>query len=136
MVGGLIGDVLLDPVKLGWGDAERSVASLPGKQAVGFSHPSAGVRLQGPYRVRQRHIRRENHENMDVVLRTAHGKHLHAVIARNACEVVPQPRLMIGANELHALFGAEDNVEDGTDVAVSPVSTVPPLNGLPNKIDA
>jgi hypothetical protein len=25
---------------------------------------------------------------------------------------------MFGPNELHALFGAEDDVEDGTDVAV------------------
>ena len=48
---------------------------------------------------------------MDVVFRAADGKHLHAVIARYAREVVPQPRLVVGANELHALFGAEDNVE-------------------------
>ena len=73
---------------------------------------------------------------MDVVFRAADGEHLHAVIARNPSEVVPQPGLMIGANELHALFGAEDNVEDGTDVAVRHVSTVPPLKRLPNKIDA
>jgi hypothetical protein len=43
---------------------------------------------------------------------------------------------MIGANELHAFFGAEDNVENGTDAAMGHVSTVPPLKGLPNKIDA
>jgi len=71
-----------------------------------------------------------------MVFCTAHGQHLHAVIARNAREVVPQPTLMIGANELHALFGAEDDVEDGTDVAVRQVSPVSPLKGLPNKIDA
>ena len=51
MVGRLIGDVLLYSFQLGWADAERPVASLPDKQAICFSHPSAGVRLQGPYRV-------------------------------------------------------------------------------------
>ena len=136
VVSGLIGDVLLDPIELRWADAERAVAFLPGKHAICFSHLSAGVRLQGSHRIRQRHVRRHDYEHVDMVFRTAHGKHLHAVIARDARKVVPQPRLMIGANELHALFGAENNVEDGTDVAVRHVSTVPPLKGLPNKIDA
>ena len=45
VVRGLIGDVLLDLIELGWADAERSVAFLPSEQAVGFPHPSAGVRL-------------------------------------------------------------------------------------------
>ena len=136
VVGGLIGNVHLDPFQLGRADAERSVAFLPGKHAICFSHLSAGVRLQGSHRIRQRHVRRHDYEHVDMVFRTAHGKHLHAVIARDARKVVPQPRLMIGANELHALFGAENNVEDGTDVAVRHVSTVPPLKGLPNKIAA
>jgi len=51
MVGGLIGYVLLGPIKLGRADAKRAVAFLSRKQAVGFPHPSAGVRLQGPDRV-------------------------------------------------------------------------------------
>jgi hypothetical protein len=77
MVGWLIRDVLLDPVELGWADAECSVGTpsrattarvgnpakapfLPRKEAIGFSHPSAGVGLQGSHRIRQRHIRRED----------------------------------------------------------------------------
>jgi hypothetical protein len=67
---------------------------------------------------------------MDMILRTAYGKHPHTVIARNAREVVPQSRLIAGANELHALFGAKDNVEDGTDIAVGHLSPVPPLKGF------
>ncbi|MGD0932490.1 MAG: hypothetical protein ABR902_17710 [Candidatus Korobacteraceae bacterium] len=55
---------------------------------------------------------------MNVVFHAAYGKHLHAVIAADPREVVPQPRLMFGANALHALFGAEDDMENGTDVAV------------------
>ena len=69
VVGGLIGYVPLDPIELGWADAERSVAFLPGKPTVGFTHPSAGVRLQGSHRVRQRRVRREDHEYVHVVFR-------------------------------------------------------------------
>ena len=117
-MGWLIGDVPLDPCEQGGADAERSVTFLPGEEVVGFSYPSAGVRLEDSHRIRQRHIRRKNHEYMDVVLRATHGKHPHAVIARNARKVVPQPRLIVGANKLHAMFRAEDNVEDGADVAM------------------
>jgi len=130
MVGGLIGDVFLDLIQLGGADAERAVAVLPSKQVVGFSHPSTGVRLQGPYRVGQRRVRRQDHEYMDVVFRAADGEHLHAMIARNTRKVVPQAGLMGGTNELHTLFRAEDNVEDGTDVTMGHGSPVPPLKGL------
>src|SRR5271157_6445109 len=96
MMGWLIGDVLLDSFDLGWADAERSVAFLPCEEAVGFSHPSARVRLQGSHRIRQGHIRRDDHEHVDMVLCTAHGEHLHAVIASDPREVVPQSRLVVG----------------------------------------
>ena len=46
------------------------------------------------------------------------GKHLHSVVVSDAGEVVPQPGLTVGRDELRALFGAKDDVEDGTDVAV------------------
>ena len=134
MMNWLIGDVLLDPIELRWADAERPVAYLPGKQPIRFSNPSAGVRLQVSHRIRQRHIRRKDNEYVDVVFRTAYGEHLQAVIAGNTRKVVPQPRLMVGRDELHALFGAEDDVEDGSDVAMGHVSPVPPLKGLSNKI--
>jgi len=67
---------------------------------------------------------------MDVVSRAPDGEHLHAMIAGDARKVVPQSGLMVGTNELHALFRAEDNVEDGTDVTMGHGSPVPPLKGL------
>ena len=45
---------------------------------------------------------------MDVVSRAPDGEHLHAMIAGDARKVVPQSGLMVGTNELHALFRAED----------------------------
>ena len=118
MVGWLVGDVPLDPLQLGRADAECSVAMLPGEEPAGFAHPSAGVCLQGSHRIRQRHVRRENHEHVDVVLCAAYRERMHAVIARNARKVVPQAGLMVGRNEVRTLFGAEDDMEDRTDVAV------------------
>jgi hypothetical protein len=72
VVGGLIGDVLLHTLQLRWADAKRSIAFLPGKQAICLPHPSAGVRLQGSHRIRQCHIRRQDHEYVDVVFCVAH----------------------------------------------------------------
>src|SRR5664280_661931 len=49
VVGGLIGDVLLDPIELRWADAERAVAFLPGQTGdlflapIGWSSPSRFV---------------------------------------------------------------------------------------------
>jgi hypothetical protein len=37
---------------------------------------------------------------VNVVFHAAYGKHLHAVIAADPREVVPQPRLMFGTNAL------------------------------------
>jgi len=96
----LIRNVLLHTLQLGWADAETSVTLLPRKEAIGFSHPSAGVSLQGSHGIRQRHIRREDYEHVNVVFHAAYGKHLHAVIAADPREVVPQPRLMFGTNAL------------------------------------
>jgi hypothetical protein len=39
-----------------------------------------------------------------VVFRPAHGKHLHAMIAPDACKVAPQAGLMVRGNELCPLF--------------------------------
>ena len=58
----------------------------------------------------------------------SNGKHLHAVIAGNFGKVIPKPQLAIGRNELLALLGGEDDVEEGANVAVW---HVPPLKGFP-----
>ena len=127
-MGELIGNVLLDPIELGWAHTERSVALLPCKRGRRFPHPSAGVCLQGPHGIGQRRFCGQNNENVDVVCSAAHGQHVHRVVARDSGEVVPQIGLTVGRDEMRALFGAEDDVEEGTDVAVRHI--VSPLKGL------
>jgi hypothetical protein len=58
----------------------------------------------------------------------AHGQNVHPVIARNSGEVVPQTGLTVGRDEMRALLGAEDDVEDGDDVAVRHIVS-PPKGG-------
>jgi hypothetical protein len=65
---------------------------------------------------------------VDVVRGAARGQNMHPVIARDSGEVVPQTRLVVGGDEVGALFGAEDDVEDGTDVAVRHIVS-PPKGG-------
>jgi len=89
MMGWLVGDVLLHSFELGRADAERSVALLPCKRGRRFSHPSAGVCLQGAHGIGQRGFCREDNQNVHVVRGAAHGQNMHAVIASDACEVVP-----------------------------------------------
>ena len=48
-----------------------------------------------------------------MVCGAAYGQHLHPVVASDSGEVVPQTGLMVGRDEMRALFGAEDDVEDG-----------------------
>src|SRR5271169_3539213 len=48
-------------------------------------------------------------QKVDVVRGPAHGQNVHPVIASDSGEVVPQTGLMVGRNELRALFGAEDD---------------------------
>src|SRR5208337_4891603 len=67
MMGWLVGDVLLHTFQLGWAHAERSVSLLPSKRGRRFPHPAAGVCLQSSHGIGQRHVRREDHEYMDVV---------------------------------------------------------------------
>jgi len=50
------------------------------------------------------------------------------MVARDSGEVVPQIGLTVGRDQVCALFGAEDDVEDGTDVAVRHVVS-PPKGG-------
>ena len=63
-----------------------------------------------------------------MVCGAAHGQNVHPVIARDSSEIVPQIGLTVGRDELRALFGAEDDMEDGAYVAVGHV--VSPLKGL------
>jgi hypothetical protein len=56
---------------------------------------------------------------------------VHPVVARDSGEVVPQIGLTVGRDEMRALFGAEDDVEDGDDVAVRHIVS-PPKGALKN----
>ncbi len=53
-----------------------------------------------------------------MVFRASNRKDTNAMIASDGCEVIPKARLEFGWNRLGPLFGAEDNVEEGTDVAM------------------
>jgi hypothetical protein len=55
---------------------------------------------------------------------------MHTVVVRDSDEVAPETSLMVEGNQLSALPGTEDDVEEGTDVTVW--HGVPPAKSLPS----
>jgi len=119
MVLRLVRDVMPHAINVRRAHAERAVSLLPGEQRLRFAQPAAGIAFQCPHRVQQLHVNGQDEEHVHVVVRAAHGENVNSVIARNCGEVIPQPRLQIGTDQLRAFLRAEHKVKYGADVGVS-----------------
>ena len=114
----LIGDVSLHGLYARRTHAKRSVSLLPREQRRMFPHHPAGIRLQHSRRVADREIGRQHNQHVHMIGNSADGDGADAMVARDPGKVISKARLRIGRDELRAILGGEDDVEDGTDVAV------------------
>ena len=90
MVLGLGVDVMDDGRTLRRIDAEGALAFLPRKTMSMFVQPSRTAALQLFHDPRQRKDRRESHQQMDVVLRSAGREQGDLVVLREDGEVAPE----------------------------------------------
>ena len=130
MVLRLVRDVMPHAINVRRAHAERAVSLLPGEQRLRFAQPAAGIAFQCPHCVQQLHVNRQHEEDVDVVIRAAHGENVNSVIARNRGEIIPEPRLQIGTDELRAFLRAEHKVKHGADVRVGHDESVASDDGL------
>ncbi len=120
----LVGDVSRYPFDLGRAHAEGSVTLLPREEVTLLSHQASRVALQSPHNILQSDIWRQRQENVYVVFYPSYRDHMNAVIACDGGEIIPQPGPQVGTNELPSFLGAEDDVEEGRDIAMGHVETL------------
>jgi len=73
--------------------AKRSIALLPRQFASLFVRPSRGIRFDREHRLGERQNRRNLDEEVNMIVRPAHGMNQDPVILANARDVGPQSRL-------------------------------------------
>jgi len=83
----LVLDIPNDAIEVGGTDTEGAVSLLPGKSVPLLAHPFRGIGLQQGYGFRERELRREEDEKVNVVFGAANRLHGNFMVAANPAQV-------------------------------------------------
>lgn len=102
------------------GDAygESAVTFLPSESVAEIVHPFRGCAFDQLYGFSERHGRGQRQENVNVVGGAADGDGFESVLAGDAAEERPEALPGVGGDEVAAVLGGEDDVDEIGDVSV------------------